>query len=363
MRIRSILDAIEDFAPRALQESYDNAGLQAGDATNDCTGVLLTLDVSERTVDEARERGCNLIVSHHPLLFKGVKTISPTTSTGRILIKAIKNDIAIYAAHTNLDNARNGVSYRMAAKLGLTNIQTLEPQQETLAKIAVFVPDEYADKVTQALFEAGAGEIGDYKSCCYRTKGIGSFEPNEDANPFIGENGEVCHTEETKIEVIIPTWKVDRAIRNMIAAHPYEEPAYDVFPLKNADNYSGSGVVGDIEPARLEEFLNKTKSIFNVGAIRYAGDKTKTIRRVALCGGSGAFLIGKAIASGADLYITGDVKYHDFTTYEGQIAIADIGHYESEQCTKEIFYEIIQKNFPNFASYFAETDTNPINYL
>ena len=363
MKIRCVLDAIEEFAPRALQESYDNAGLQTGNAANDCTGVLLTLDVTERNVDEAVERGCNLIISHHPLLFKGVKSVSPVNSTGRILIKAIKNDITIYAAHTNLDNARGGVSFRMADKLGLKYVRVLQPQKDRLVKIAVFVPHGYEDAVCDALFANGAGNIGDYSSCSYRIDGIGAYVPSDSANPFIGERGELHHEPETRVEVIIPSWRAGKAVSAMIEAHPYEEPAFDIIPLANEDRYSGSGVVGNIEPVTLEALLERLKTVFGTKAVRYCGNPESVIKRVALCGGSGAFLAQDAVAVGADILITGDVKYHDFTTYCDRLKIADIGHYESEQCTKEIFRELIRGKFPEIATYFAETDINPINYI
>ena len=235
MNIRSVINAIEDFAPRALQESYDNAGLQAGDATNICTGVLLTLDVNENTVTEAKEYGLNCIISHHPLLFKGIKSISPDTPTGRILIDAISNGITIYSAHTNLDNARFGVSNRMAQMLGLSGIRTLQPQSATLVKLAVFVPEAHADKVRDAMADAGAGAIGDYDRCSYSLEGTGRFRAATGANPFVGEIGEIHQEAETKIEVIAPRRLSGRIIRAMLDAHPYEEPAYDIIPLDNAE--------------------------------------------------------------------------------------------------------------------------------
>ena len=231
MNIRSVINAIEDFAPRALQESYDNAGLQAGDATNICTGVLLTLDVNENTVTEAKEYGLNCIISHHPLLFKGIKSISPDTPTGRILIDAISNGITIYSAHTNLDNARFGVSNRMAQMLGLSGIRTLQPQSATLVKLAVFVPEAHADKVRDAMADAGAGAIGDYDRCSYSLEGTGRFRAATGANPFVGEIGEIHQEAETKIEVIAPRRLSGRIIRAMLDAHPYEEPVINVLPL------------------------------------------------------------------------------------------------------------------------------------
>ena len=363
MKIRQILNAIEAFAPRALQEGYDNAGIQAGDAANDCRGVLLALDVTERTVDEAIKRNCNLIISHHPLLFKGIKSITPENATGRMIIKALAGGITVYAAHTNLDNATGGVSWRMADMLGLKNVEVLAPQKGTLSKLAVFVPGDYAGAVSEALFAAGAGNIGNYDRCCYSLEGRGSFRPGREANPFVGTAGETHYCNEQKIEVIIPTWRAEKAIKAMIAVHPYEEPAYDLIPLANTDLHSGCGAVGDIEPVALGDFLQCLKVKFGTKAVRYCGDLSVEIRRVAVCGGSGASMTGDAIAAGADIYVSGDFKYHDFTTYGEKIILADIGHYESEQCAKGIFAGIIEKQFPGLPVCFAETDTNPINYI
>ena len=363
MRIQCVLHAIEAFAPRTLQEDYDNSGLQVGDTAKDCTGVLLSLDVTEATVKEASECGCNLIVSHHPLLFKGIKQISPASETGRIVLSAIEKGIAIYSSHTALDNALGGVSFRMAQKLGMENVKVLQPQSGKLAKLVVFVPDDYVKPVSEALFASGAGKIGNYDSCSYQMRGHGSFRALEDANPFVGGIGEVHSEPETRLEVIIPKSKIYAAVSAMIKVHPYEEPAHDIIPLENVDAYAGSGVVGDIASASLETVLARLKSVFGTGAIRYCGDAKKPIKRIALCGGSGAFLTGDAIAAGADLYVSGDFKYHDFTTFASRIAIADVGHYESEQCTKEIFKELIERNFPDLAVKMAESDIKTIKYF
>lgn len=363
MNIRSVINAIEEFAPRALQESYDNAGMQAGDAANDCTGVLLTLDVTEASVDEAAERGCNLIISHHPLLFKGVKSISPTTSTGRILMNAIRRDIAIYSAHTNLDNARFGVSARMAQKLGLSDIRTLQPQQDCLVKIVVFAPKAYAKAVKAAMADAGAGAIGDYDQCSYTLEGIGSFRPKAGARPFVGETGKVQEEQESRIEVIVRKHRSNDIVKAMLAVHPYEEPAYDILPLGNHDPYAGSGAIGNITPTRADSFLLRLKETFGCASLRYCGNPQTVIRRVALCGGSGAFLTADAIAAGADIFVSGDFKYHDFTTYAGSIMIADIGHYESEQCAKEILEGVIRRKCPELPILYAETDKNTIKYI
>lgn len=363
MNIRSVINAIEDFAPRALQESYDNAGLQIGDVANICTGVLLTLDVTEETIKEAREYGLNCIISHHPLIFKGIKSVTPNTTIGRILIDAISNGIAIYSAHTNLDNARFGISHQMAMKLGLSDIRTLQPQNGRLAKLVTFVPSAYAETVRNAIAESGAGAIGDYDHCSYSMNGIGRFRANKNANPFVGKTDEIHNENETRIEVILPKHLIDSAVMAMCNVHPYEEPAFDIISLDNPDNYAGSGAVGNIDATTLEDFLEILKLVFQCPSIRYCGNKQATIQRVALCGGSGTFLVQDAIASGADIFVTGDVKYHDFTSSANRIMIADIGHFESEQCSKEIFRELLSKKFPELTIKNAKSDINTIKYI
>ncbi|MEG0560376.1 MAG: Nif3-like dinuclear metal center hexameric protein [Muribaculaceae bacterium] len=363
MIIADIIKAIEDFAPLYLQEDYDNAGLQVGNTRNEATGAMLCVDITEAILDETIAKGCNLIISHHPLLFKGLKSISGKNEIERIVLKAIKNDVALYSAHTNIDNAWGGVSHIMASKLGLTAIEVLQPQQGSLIKIATFVPQSHCDSVQAALFAAGAGEIGNYDSCSYCVNGTGSFRAKAGANPFVGTLNELHNEDEVKIEVIAPMAKKSAIIKALIDAHPYEEPAFDIIQLANDSRYCGSGVIGNIMPENKVKFLERLKNIFGVGAVKYSSAQINDVSKVALCGGSGAFLIKKAIDAGADIYVTGDVKYHDFTTFGTSIIIADIGHYESEQFTKEIFYNIIQKKIPNFATYYPDKEKNPINYL
>ncbi|MGN1266235.1 MAG: Nif3-like dinuclear metal center hexameric protein [Muribaculaceae bacterium] len=360
--IKEILSAIEEMAPRYLQEDYDNACLQVGDAQAQAKGALLCVDVTEAVIDEAIDRGVNLVISHHPLIFRGLKSLTGANPTQRIVAKAIKNDIAIYSAHTNLDSARGGVSYGMAEKLRLSDVRVLSPHEGKQVKVVVYVPTDYADAVEQAMFAQGAGSIGDYDSCSYRISGEGRYRASSEAHPFSGEVGEHHVEPETRVEVIVDAARKDAVVAAMLAAHPYEEPAYDVIALLNQSPYTGFGVVGNIEPMALADFLALVKTTFNVDAIRYSGDENAVIKRVALCGGSGAELVGDAIAQGADIYVTGDIKYHDFTSNNHRIVMADIGHYESEQFTKDIFYEIIRKKMPNFALYFAEKEIKQVKF-
>lgn len=365
MKVKDITAAIEQMAPLYLQEDYDNSGMQVGDPEAQVTGVLLCTDVRMPVVDEAIGTGANLIISHHPLIFHGIKKITGRSYIEQIIIKAIKHGIAIYSAHTNLDNARYGVSWRMATKLGLQHVRVLDAQRGTLRKVVTFVPTGYASQVEQAMWEAGAGQLGDYDQCSYRMQGMGQYSPLPGAHPAMGLNGEHHQEPETRIEVLVHSAHVSAVIAAMLQAHPYEEPAFDVLTLGNEDPYSGSGVVGDLpRPVPAVDFLQRLKQAFEVATVRYSGvTDGRMVSRVALCGGAGSFLIGKAMQSGAQVFVTGDLKYHDFQGQEERIILADIGHYESEHYTKEIFYEIIQKKSPKFAVAFASTEKNQVKYL
>lgn len=364
MKIKDILNALERFAPLPLQDGFDNSGLQIGLTEVEATGALLCLDVTEEIIDEAIQKGCNLIIAHHPLLFKGCKSITGKDYVERCVMKAIKNDIAIYAAHTNLDNATGGVNFKIAEKLGLINPQILSPKSDLLYKLVTFVPQAQAEEVRQTLFQAGCGHIGEYDSCSYNIQGEGTFRALDGAQPFCGEVG-TLHTEpEVRIETIFPSFKKSAVVRALVQAHPYEEPAFDIYPLANSWSQVGAGVIASLpEPIDEKEFLLKVKNIFQVGSVKHSKLRGKSIQKVALCGGSGAFLLQQAIGAGADIFISAEIKYHDYFGNDDLILMADIGHYESEQYTKELFYSIIKDKFPTFALHFTEVNTNPIKYL
>lgn len=364
MKISDITSAIEEYAPLSLQENYDNSGMQVGDKHWEATGALLCVDVTEDVVDEAIENGVNLIISHHPLLFKGIKSLTGSNYIERCIIKAVSNDIAIYSAHTNMDNADKGVSYRMAEKLGLENITSLSPISGMLMKISVFVPESHAEAVRSAIFSAGAGMIGNYDSCSYNMAGYGTFRAKEGANPYCGEIGELHCEDEVRIEAVFPSYKKDEVVRRMQKAHPYEEPAYDIIRLENNIKNTGSGAIGELMcPMDEVDFLERIKSIFRCGMLKHSALTGNKIRRVAMCGGSGSFLINEAMKAGADVYITAEIGYHDYYRAEGDILLVDAGHYETEQCTKDIFCDIITKKFPTFAVHYSKVGMNPVNYL
>lgn len=354
---------LEAVAPLALQEDYDNCGLQVGSKSVGCTGVLLCVDVTPAIVDEAVSRGCNLIVSHHPLIFKGLKRLTGATLQEVAIIHAISAGISIYSSHTCLDNAPEGVSHEMARRLGLENVSVLDSQSHQMMKLVTMVPDGHVEQVRRALFAAGAGELGEYDSCSYGSRGEGTFRAKPGAHPFVGRVDELHVEPEIRLEVLLPAWRQAEMEEALRAAHPYEEPAYDFIRLENRSRYWGSGVVGEFRsPVGAGELVERVKTAFGSPVARCTALPDGAMHRVALCGGSGSFLIPQAIARGAQAIVTSDVKYHDFVDYGGRILIIDIGHYESERCAKDIFYRAISEKIPNFAVYYAENEKNPINY-
>jgi dinuclear metal center YbgI/SA1388 family protein len=364
MKIKEITQFLEGIAPLNYQESYDNSGLIVGDEDTQVTSVLICLDSVEEVIEEAISNDCNLIIAHHPIIFSGLKKLNGKNYIERTIIKAIKNDIAIYAIHTNLDNIKGGVSSKIADKLGLKNQQILSPKRDLLRKLEVYVPKENVEEVQNALFSSGAGSIGDYKNCSFQSVGVGTFLPSEDASPKVGEKGKQERVEEIKIEVIFPK-NIEKSLLNkMKNAHPYEEVAYQIYLLDNVFPQVGSGIVGELkEEVDSEEFLEILKRTMNTDCIRHTKLVRSTIRKVAVCGGSGSFLLNNAKGVGADIFITSDFKYHEFFTAENNIIIADVGHYESEQFTKELIYDLLINNFSKFAVLLSKINTNPINYL
>ena len=364
MQIKHITQYIESIAPLSFQESYDNSGLIIGHPEDEISGILITLDITEAIVDEAISKNLNLIVAHHPIIFGGLKKLNGKNYIERCVAKAIKNDIAIYAAHTNLDGVFGGVNSKICEKLQLQNCRMLIPIPNFLKKLVTFVPVNDAEKVRQALFEAGAGNIGNYDSCSFNQSGLGSFKGNDKTNPYAGEKNQLHFEEETRIETIFPKHIQNKVIKALLESHPYEEVAYDIYPLDNDFTEGGTGMIGELaEPVDELDFLQNLKEIFNCRVIKHTQLLGKPIKKVAVCGGSGSSFLDKAIAQNADIYISGDFKYHQFFDAEQQIIIADIGHYESEQFTKEVFYELLTKKFPKFAVHLSEVSTNPVNYL
>ena len=362
-RIKDITNFLELLAPLPFQESYDNAGLIVGDAQVEVTGVLITLDSTEAVVDEAIAKGCNLIIAHHPIVFKGLKKLNGKNYVERTVIKAIKNDIAIYAAHTNLDHVVGGVNFMIAARLRLQNVRILAPKHDTLMKLVSFVPVDDTPKVLDALYSAGVGQIGNYDHCSFLVNGKGTFRPNQNANPHIGTTDTDEEVIENRIEVIFPAHLENQVMTALRKAHPYEEVAHYLTLLQNQHQEMGAGAVGNLpEALPVQDFLAYLKQNMNLNVIRHTAIVKGMIQKIALCGGAGSFLLNHAIRAEADVFITADFKYHEFFDADGRIIICDIGHYESEVFTKELLQRYLSKKFPNFATILSETITNPVNY-
>ncbi|MDR3188997.1 MAG: Nif3-like dinuclear metal center hexameric protein [Prevotellaceae bacterium] len=363
MTIAQIIGAIEEFAPVAYQEGYDNSGLSVGNPQREATGAVLCLDVTERVLQKAIDANANLIISHHPAIFGGLKRLVGSTATERVVQQAIAHNVALYAAHTNLDSVRGGVSEKMCDRLALKNRSILQPANR-LVKVAVYAPAAHAEAVRQSMFAAGAGGVGQYSSCSFSVQGTGTFLAGERATPFVGKKGELHREPEEKVEVIAHESQVGSVVAAMRAVHPYEEVAYDLYPLLNEHAGVGLGMVGELEkPLRTSDFLQFVKQAFSAPSVRYVTSCRQDVRKVAVCGGSGSSLTGRAIACGADAFVSADFKYHQLQEADGSITVVDVGHYESEIFAIEIFYEVITKKFPTFAPYLVKCAINQISYL
>ncbi|MEP2025744.1 MAG: Nif3-like dinuclear metal center hexameric protein [Reichenbachiella sp.] len=364
MKINEIIGALNHWAPPAYQESYDNARLITGDPNSELTGILVSLDCTEEVVQEAIDKKANLIVAHHPIVFKGLKSFTGKNYVERTIIKAIKNDVAIFSIHTNLDNVNTGVNRMISERIGLNNGRTLAPKTNILSKLVTFVPTQDAQSVLDSLYQSGLGHVGNYDQCSFQIKGTGSFRPNEQARPVIGKTNERELVDEIRIEGIFPSHLKNKVVAALKKAHPYEEVAYYLTALENENQEVGSGMVGELEsPMPILEFMQLLKDRFNLKVIRHTSFHKNEIKRIAVCGGSGSFLLGDAIRSGADIFITADFKYHEFFDAEQKIIIADIGHYESEVFTKELICNFLKEKFANIALNLSEVDTNPIKYF
>ena len=364
MKIKELINPLEKLAPPFLQESYDNAGLLIGNSNAEVNKVLICLDVTEEILDEAISKNCQIIIAHHPLIFTGLKRITGKNMVERIVTKAIKNDIAIYAIHTNLDNVMGGVNSILCEKLGIKNPKILSPKEGLLRKLVIFCPLKEAPKVRQAIFDAGAGHIGNYDSCSFNTEGVGSFKALEGASPFVGEKGKPHFENEVRIESIYPIYKESEIIQALQTAHPYEEVAYDIYPLENKSFLTGAGMIGELnEEMEINDFLRDVKQKLNATHLRHNQLLHRKVKKIAICGGSGSFLINSASRQNADIFITGDIKYHEFFEHQGEMTIVDAGHFETEQFTKELIHSFLIEKFPNFAVQISEINTNPVLFL
>jgi dinuclear metal center YbgI/SA1388 family protein len=364
MIVKEVTTVLEELAPLAYAEDFDNVGLLTGSYSQEVSGILVTLDTLENVVDEAITNNCNLIVSFHPIIFKGLKKLTGATYVERVVIKAIQNKIAIYCMHTALDNVQYGVNTKICEVLGVFNSKILIPQKNSIKKLTTYVPVDSAELLKNALFEAGAGNIGSYSNCSFTIEGMGSFKADKDANPTIGKIDETHLGTEAQINITFSASVEKKVMNALFKNHPYEEVAYEVITLENTDQKIGMGRVGTLKkPMGEADFLKFLQKRMNARGIRHSKLLNKNIEKVAVLGGSGAFAINAAKASGADIFITADVKYHQFYEAENKIIIADIGHFETEQFTKDLLVDYLTKKIPNFAIRLSESRTNPIKYL
>ncbi|MBS1534360.1 MAG: Nif3-like dinuclear metal center hexameric protein [Bacteroidetes bacterium] len=364
MKIKEILPVLEEMAPLAYAEDFDNVGLLVGNPEQEISGILVCHDALENVIDEAICKNCQLVVCFHPIIFSGLKKITGANYVERAVLKAIKNDIAIYAVHTALDNHRDGVNRILGEAIGLEHLKILIPKKQFIRKLVTYAPSEDADKVRNALFEAGAGNIGNYENCSFNSKGIGTFMGNEYSNPELGERFEFVEADEIKIEVTFEKHLENKILKALFQNHPYEEVAYEIYSLENQHQNIGLGMIGNLNPPISEEaFLKNVQTQMQTGGIRHSTFTGKLIQRVAVLGGSGAFAISAAKKAGADALITADLKYHNFYEAENQLLLADIGHFESERYTKNYIADFLMKKIPNFAIVLSEENTNPVKYL
>lgn len=364
MKIKHVIKHLDNLAPLHYAEDFDNVGLLVGSNETDVTGILVTLDTLEAVVDEAIEKKCNLIISFHPIVFKGLKKFNGRTYVERVIQKAIRHDIAIFAIHTALDNARNGVNDMICEQLNLIERQVLIPQTATIKKLTTYAPENEVDEIKKALFNAGAGSIGNYDHCSFISAGIGSFKPLKEANPTIGTIGNTHNDKEIQIQITYPSHLERNILKALFTTHSYEEVAHEIITLENTNHHIGMGMLGFLkEPMEEKEFLRYIKKTFNAGCVRHSKLLNKPIQKIAVLGGSGSYAIKDAIRAEADIFITADMKYHQFYEAEDQIIIADIGHYESEQFTKNLIVSYLRKKISNFAIILSDKNTNPIQYI
>ncbi|GGA80074.1 GTP cyclohydrolase 1 type 2 [Flavobacterium palustre] len=364
MKIKEILSVLEEMAPLAYAEDFDNVGLLVGDQNTEATGVLVCHDALENVIEEAIDKNCNLVVCFHPILFSGLKKITGKNYVERSILKAIKNDIAIYAVHTALDNHKEGVNKIFCDALGLTKTRVLIPKPNFIRKLVTYTIPENAEKLRNALFDAGAGKIGNYEDCSFNSKGIGTYMGNEDSNPEIGERFEFVENEEIKIEVTFEKYLESKILKALFKNHVYEEVAYEIYDLQNTHQNIGLGMIGELEnPMDEKNFLAMVKDKMQADGIRHSAFLGKSIKKVAVLGGSGSFAIKNAIQAGADAFLTADLKYHQFYEAENSLLLADIGHFESERYTKNYIVDFLRKKILNFAIILSEENTNPVKYL
>jgi dinuclear metal center YbgI/SA1388 family protein len=359
MKIKEVIHFLEQKFPLHWQEDFDNSGVQCGDKEREITGIVVCFDLSEAVIEEAIAKGANMVISHHPIIYRSdLKRIEPTNRVGKILCKALENKILLYSMHTNIDSGKEGGNVVFAQKLELQKLSVLSPKTNQFYKLVVFTPEENSILLKEALFKAGCGNMGNYSHCSYSSEGLGSFKPLAGSNPHIGQTNRIARVEEERIEIIFPKIKKRQVIETLYKNHPYEEPAFDIIALENLNREIGLGRVGELpKQMSAQEFIQYVKEKLNLESLKFSGNINAEIKKVAVCGGGGASLITDALAAEADAFITGDLKYHDFFIPENKMLLIDIGHFEGEHFIREIIVSLLQENFNTFATHFTKVES------
>ena len=364
MKIKEVIQFLEQKFPLHWQEDFDNCGVQCGDKERELTGIVVCFDMSEAVIDEALAQGSNMVISHHPIIYKhGLKKIEPTNRVGKIIYKALENKILLYSMHTNIDSGKAGGNVLFAKKLELQNLSVLVPKENQFCKLVVFVPAENSALLKEAMFKIGCGNIGNYSHCSYSCEGIGSFKPLTGVNPHIGKHNRLERVDEERIEMIFPKNIKRQVIETLYGHHPYEEPAFDIITLENQNREVGLGRIGLLPTSMLaKDFILYIKEKLNLDFVKFSGNRDAEIKKVAVCGGGGASFISEALTAGVNAYITGDLKYHDFFIPENKMLLIDIGHFEGEHFIREIITSLLQENFNTFATHFTEVEIPVIHH-
>ncbi|MGM0602343.1 MAG: Nif3-like dinuclear metal center hexameric protein [Bacillota bacterium] len=369
-KAQEIISLMGEIAPVKLAEEWDNVGLQIGDLSNEVNKVLLALDLNTEVIDEAVDNNCNMIITHHPVIFNGINSVSSESAVGDMIIRLIKNDIIVFSAHTNLDIVEEGLNDFICRKLGIEDFQPLDVTQiGNYYKFVVFVPENHIENIKSAVFKNGGGKLGNYSHSGFVSKGKGSFKPLKGSEPYIGSTEKIEEVDEIRLETIVAEDKLDKVLKAVLKAHPYEEAAYDIYEIKRTSNVDGIGRIGYLtDTMLLGDYINTVKEKLNLPYLKFVGKKDKKIKKVAVCNGSGADFIKKAGYKGADLYLTGDIKYHEAQHAEElDLALIDIGHYESEIWVKELLYDKLtslaeKRNKKDVEFIISAVNTNPWNY-
>lgn len=354
---------MEEFAPTFLAEDWDNVGLLVGSRSQEVRRVLVCLEVSAKVVEEAVSKKIDLILSHHPMIFKGLKRIVADDFSGGLLYKLIRNNIGVYSAHTNLDVTDHGINEHLADIMGLKNAKNLNPyQSEDLYKVVVFVPERDVDRVREAMCSAGAGWLGNYSDCTFMTKGTGTFKPLEGTHPYIGTQGTLEKVDEYRLETVVPKSRMGCVISAMLKAHPYEEVAYDTYLLKLKGKEYGLGKYGSLEvPMSFDAFVRHVKNKLNISTVRLIGQPPKEVQTAAVFCGAFDDNFSAVVRNRIDVLIAGDVKHHTaFDMAAAGICVIDAGHFATERIMVPHLTEILSKKFPELEVIASEVEEDPI---